>query len=132
DVLWSASFGSGVAKVHGSYDLMNRADIWDVEVVAHELGHNFGSPHTHCYNPPVDECYNQEPGCYSGPTSLPPGGGTIMSYCHLLAGGLANINLVFGDVVSARIAGTVAGATCLAPLSTCGNGTLERAAGAAD
>jgi hypothetical protein len=35
--------------------------------------------------------YNQEAGCYSGPVVASRG--TIMSYCHLLAGGLANIDL---------------------------------------
>ena len=120
-----AQYGFGVSQVFGSFDLSSPSQIWDVLVTTHEIGHNFGTPHTHCYNPPLDHCYNQEAGCYSGPTSLPPGGGTIMSYCHLLAGGLANINLVFGDVVSAKIGVTVAGATCLEPVGTCGNGTLE-------
>ena len=69
----------------------------DILVVAHEVGHNFGSDHTHCYlSPtPIDTCYSGESGCYSGQTSCPApqtmGGvanvrGTLMSYCHLLSG----------------------------------------------
>ena len=52
--------------------------------VGHELGHNLGSPHTHCYNPPVDHCYNGNGNCYTGNPSCPAGGkGTVMSYCHI-------------------------------------------------
>jgi Metallo-peptidase family M12/IPT/TIG domain/FG-GAP-like repeat len=69
---------------------------WDFLCVSHEIGHNFGSPHTHCYSPPVDMCYSGEPGCYSGPTSVPLVKGTIMSYCHLLSGGYSNIKMFFG------------------------------------
>lgn len=87
----------------GNFHLDSPSVVWDVVVATHELGHNFGSPHTHCYNPPVDECYSGEMGCYSGPTSLPsgcPGSGqgcaTIMGYCHLLSGGLGNVSLTYG------------------------------------
>lgn len=123
DVLCSPAWGYGVSTVFGSFDVLDPAATWDVTVVAHELGHNFGSDHTHCYDPPVDGCYAGEAGCYSGPTSLPPGGGTIMSYCHLLPGGEANINLTFGAVVSdtLRVGATVA--TCVG--APCGDGVLD-------
>jgi hypothetical protein len=67
----------------------------DTLILGHEIGHNFGTRHTHCYTPPIDECYNLESGCYSGPTSCPAPStvqgvtnvlGTVMSYCHLLGG----------------------------------------------
>ncbi len=91
----------------GNFDINNPVSTWDILAVAHEIGHNFNSPHTHCYNgiggnaSPIDQCLGNEPGCYSGSTSLPcgmPGGGcgTLMSYCHLLAGGNANTALTLG------------------------------------
>jgi cysteine-rich repeat protein len=118
-------YAFGVSQVNASFDVSDPYGIWDVLVFTHEVGHNLGTPHTHCYQPPLDECYNQEPGCYSGPTSVPPGGGTIMSYCHLLAPGLPNVNLVFGQVVSDTIRNTVTAAACLTPVGTCGNGVVE-------
>jgi hypothetical protein len=111
DVLCNASYGYGVSQVYGDFDLSQPSQIWDVVVFTHELGHNFGSRHTHCYSPPVDRCYAGESGCYSG--AVVNSRGTIMSYCHLLAGGLGNIDLLFGDVVSARIGQSVASAGCL-------------------
>lgn len=65
---------------------------WDFMVVAHELGHNLGAPHTHDYCPtPADEC---APGGYFGACqsqNVCTTQGTIMSYCHLCSGGLTNI-----------------------------------------
>jgi hypothetical protein len=112
DVLCNASWGYGVSQVYGAFDLADPTAIWDVEVFTHELGHNFGTPHTHCYVPPLDHCYAGESGCYAGPAAASQG--TIMSYCHLQPGGLANITLAFGTTVSQRIGQSVAAASCLA------------------
>jgi len=115
DVLCDSSYGYGVSQVYGSFDLSQPSQIWDALVVTHELGHNFGTPHTHCYSPPLDRCFSGEAGCYTGPVVASRG--TIMSYCHLLAGGLSNIDLVFGDVVRARIGQSVGAASCLATVA---------------
>jgi hypothetical protein len=53
-----------------------------VLITAHELGHVFGSAHSHCYQPEIDRCFGQERGCYAGPTSEPDDGGSVMSYCR--------------------------------------------------
>jgi sugar lactone lactonase YvrE len=66
---------------------------WDLIVVAHEIGHNLGTFHTHDgYDPPIDSCA-------SGTEQR----GTIMSYCHIRQGGLLNIDLRFHRIVSNHI-----------------------------
>lgn len=97
--------------ISGSFDIDNPSTVWDMVAVAHEIGHNFNSPHTHCYQnlggsgSPVDQCFSGQcgqSGCWCGGQSLPcPGGqsgcGTLMSYCHLLSGGLGNMSPTFGQ-----------------------------------
>ncbi|HUM00933.1 MAG TPA: IPT/TIG domain-containing protein, partial [Thermoanaerobaculia bacterium] len=110
-MLSGRGFGGGIAYLNalcttsayslvGSLDGVAPADLtttyWDFMAVTHELGHNFGSRHTHCYTPPVDKCYGSEPSCYRGPTSVPPEKGTVMSYCHLLSGGYGNVKMFLG------------------------------------
>lgn len=94
--------------VRGNFNPATPSPVWDIVAVAHEIGHNFNSPHTHCYNgvggssSPVDECWNGQAvnGCYGGTQRLPgpagAGSGTLMSYCHLLSPGMSNLSLTFG------------------------------------
>jgi len=106
---WGGAYG--VVQINGNYP----ASLWDLIASAHEMGHNFGSPHTHCFSPPIDMCYNAEAGCYSGPIVNPgPLGGTIMSYCHLLAGGFGNIDLRFHQrCITERMLPEINSVTCL-------------------
>ena len=126
--------------------------VWDIIVVSHEIGHNFNSPHTQDYcnyggSPdPVDRCYQGcagagigLPTCTATPSAFGGGKGTIMSYCHQVGGGYANIAMTFGqghpcgtlpDRVPAQMRAHVvqraaAFPTCLAAATRCGNGVVE-------
>lgn len=104
-------WGYGLSSVSGSFPqpIQNRhGGNWDLFVVSHEVGHNFGTGHTHdSYTPVID-------GCGNGDCSQALGG-TIMSYCHGCAGGMTNIDLVFGPRVQERIWGFLATRACVLP-----------------
>ena len=70
----------------------------DLYVVAHELGHNLGSPHTHScnwYDPPIDNCGASFEDCGGNQCDFGPGDATIMSYCHFCPKGIANLRMGF-------------------------------------
>lgn len=83
-----SSFAYGFsANLSGSTSTNINNYSWNLNVVAHELGHNFGSNHTHwCGWPggPIDYCYSPEGGCGGNVQGQV---GTIMSYCHVASGG---------------------------------------------
>jgi hypothetical protein len=120
DSYYGVSVNNVAAMAPGSSTPISSS--WDAIVAAHEIGHNFGSPHSHCYgdlngggltqnSSPVDACYTGESGsgnrCATGTAGLPgsgslaggsagQGNGVIMSYCHQRSGGLTNIARTFG------------------------------------
>ena len=87
-----------------------------VMVVAHELGHLFGSHHTHACvwngnGTAIDACAGfVEGNC--GSAAIPQGGGTIMSYCHLQRTGI-NFTKGFGSQPGNVIRNNVANASCV-------------------
>ena len=86
---------SGNINGNTSFPITQNPNNWDFMVFTHELGHNFGSPHTHDYCPPLDEC---APNGYFGQcqnSQVCTNQGTLMSYCHLCSGGLGNVTTFF-------------------------------------
>jgi len=126
DTLDSASktYAYGVSgSIKGNFSASNPQVIWESVVVAHEIGHAFGSDHTHNYDEPflgsnqggaIDCCVSEDGAqCItrlggSGRTGVLPGvnsviggvsgtgAGTIMSYCQFPSGGMSNISFNFG------------------------------------
>jgi hypothetical protein len=85
----------------------NHGGNWDLMVVAHEWGHNFGADHTHALSPAPDLCGQSN--CAGASM------GTIMSYCHLCPGGMANMRMEFHPQSQAQMDGVLGGAgSCVA------------------
>ncbi len=104
-------FRSAVSAISNSYNNFPTYS-WTVQVVTHELGHNFGSNHTQWCGwtgGALDNCYTTEGSCDPGPA--PSGGGTIMSYCHLTSNGI-NFNNGFGTQPGDRIRSVIGNAAC--------------------
>jgi hypothetical protein len=95
---------------------------WTIGAMTHEMGHSFGSPHTHACawngnNTAIDGCGEQagNGGC---PGPIPSNGGTIMSYCHLLSTGV-NLSKGFGPQPGQLIRNTIDSKWCLGSDCSC-------------
>ncbi|MEK6798944.1 MAG: zinc-dependent metalloprotease family protein [Planctomycetota bacterium] len=117
NVLCDETFGYGVsAGLIGAFPRPLPAndggpvDTFDVKLVAHEMGHQFGSPHTHCYNPPIDYCGRSFDDCWNGYFQCQQG--TLMSYCDRIECGGTGKDLRFHERVVTRIRQSV-DASCL-------------------
>lgn len=113
DILCSPGSAYAMSNIDNTYDPYPNT-CWTTMVVAHELGHNFGSKHTHWCGWPggaIDDCVATEGGCPGGPTP-PTGGGTIMSYCHLGSVGTLLTN-GFGPLPGNAVRAAYAAASCL-------------------
>lgn len=115
-----------VCDAGGAYSIMGKMDglssfppapgplNWDFVWFCHETGHNFGSPHTHSYCPPLDEC---APTGWFGPCQSAQNcitNGTFMSYCHACPGGMSNFTTWFHTGVVPVLRAT-AESGCLTP-----------------
>lgn len=125
----SANFGTSVSNVHGFYQSVPTYS-WDVQVCAHEIGHNLSSRHTHACvwngnNTPLDGCGIAagylEGSCGTAP--IPSNGGTIMSYCHLSSAGIS-FTQGFGAQPSTRMINYVNSRACLGASCTPFGGTV--------
>jgi hypothetical protein len=127
NVLCNRQYGIGYSAINATYQNVPTYS-WTVMVLAHEIGHNLGSQHTHdcAWNgnsTPIDCCGQNAgyagSGCPSGFNCSipdPADGGTIMSYCHLRT---VRINLAFGfgPQPRDRMQSRINAASCL---QTCG------------
>ena len=100
DVVCSSQFSVGFSSYLSGTSSYTGGYSWNLNVVAHELGHNFGANHTQWCgwpNGPIDNCGALEGSCAGYVNNPTPQVGTIMSYCHAIGGG--SVNLSFHPIV---------------------------------
>lgn len=102
DALCSQNWGFGVSgnTTGGTqFPVQQSSNTWDFVVIAHELGHNVGTSHTHNYCPPLDQCASSANYGQCQNQRVCTSNGTIMSYCHTCSGGMNNITTFFHPTV---------------------------------
>jgi len=130
------TYGSGLCQINWHYAVAtalgpdtsftfpNPTYSWNLNLIAHELGHNIGSAHTHWCGWTADTTYGFIGGgiddcavsagyanACSPPAPSPDSAGTIMSYCHL---SVQAIILEFHDiVVSQALVPGLSNASCI-------------------
>ena len=89
---WGGGYGY-TSGVDGNFNIGSPSVVWDIQAFTHEIGHNFNSGHTHCYQniggnaAAVDNCYNGQcgsTGCFCGTPSAPRTGGRRGRHDHEL------------------------------------------------
>jgi|GEM_PF-2027302 len=111
-VLCSSNLGFNALGIIGSFAYPTMNFTTDVNVTAHELGHNFSSPHTHnCYfQPQIDTCMTQETNpntdaCINdGSLQKIKLDGDIMSYCFLGGGSILKFHPRIKELIRAAAA----------------------------
>lgn len=110
-----SSYSYAYANVNGTFE-QTPSYSWDVFVVTHELGHTFGSRHTHACvwgpkkNQAIDHCQTLEGSC---PSPGLPLKGTMMSYCYQTGKPGIDLNLGFGKEPGDLIRATLQNSSCL-------------------
>jgi hypothetical protein len=101
---WSYALSSNIGNGF-PYPLVDHSNSnWEPLVVNHELGHNFGAPHTGEHTPQADTCGTND--CSQAY------GGTIMSSCHLCPGGYSNLVMSFHPFSIASMQAHLANVPC--------------------
>ncbi|MCK5742511.1 MAG: hypothetical protein KAH48_09855, partial [Chlorobi bacterium] len=118
--LCDRQWGYCTFAVNGNYKYPIFDYTLDVIVAAHEIGHGFGSPHTHtCFWRPnlIDTCVTKQTdgiddACFD--MKERPAPGTIMSYCHL-TNSSGKVEMVFHDRVKKIIRFAAEHSECVRP-----------------
>ena len=120
----SNTSGYGLSAIDANYSYPTNTTTWDIEVVTHELGHSFGSYHTHSCQwasrglvpakTTLDSCQASEEGCANYALHVPLDKGTIMSYCHLVSTVAAGLRLDFHPICINLMRSVSSAAACYA------------------